>query len=165
MDNLLGKLKDIHLPPAPSWWPPALGWWILLAIIVMTIALGVWFYRQRLARIQSPQHLALKELEDLEQQYRNNKDTKKLVINLSALIRRVAISLHPRKEVASLTDEQWLTWLDQNTSDKKFVQKTARILIEAPYQHLPVVDNPQEMIQACKTWIEQINEKEVNNDA
>ena len=32
----LAQLRDIHLPEPVSWWPPALGWW-LVAMTVMTL--------------------------------------------------------------------------------------------------------------------------------
>ncbi|MDP7406676.1 MAG: DUF4381 domain-containing protein, partial [SAR324 cluster bacterium] len=28
----LAALRDVHLPPAVSWWPPAPGWWIIFFI-------------------------------------------------------------------------------------------------------------------------------------
>jgi cbb3-type cytochrome oxidase subunit 3 len=38
-------LKDIHLPEAISWWPPAIGWWLLLVLIPLTVFILVWAYR------------------------------------------------------------------------------------------------------------------------
>ena len=29
------ELRDIHLPEASLWWPPAPGWWISLALILL----------------------------------------------------------------------------------------------------------------------------------
>jgi hypothetical protein len=29
----LSQLKDIHLPDDISWWPLAIGWWLLITIL------------------------------------------------------------------------------------------------------------------------------------
>ena len=42
-------LRDIHQPPAPPLWPPAPGWWLLLAV-VLAIAIGAWAWRARRLR-------------------------------------------------------------------------------------------------------------------
>ena len=34
----LQQLKPLHLPPDPSWWPPAIGWWVLLLVLVILTA-------------------------------------------------------------------------------------------------------------------------------
>ena len=34
----LQQLKPLHLPPDPSWWPPAIGWWVLLLVLVILAA-------------------------------------------------------------------------------------------------------------------------------
>ena len=39
----LAALRDIHLPPAVSWWPPAPGWWIIFFIILGLLALLFWY--------------------------------------------------------------------------------------------------------------------------
>lgn len=42
-------LRDIHLHPAPPWWPLAPGWWLLLAglLIALAMLLLAWWRRRR----------------------------------------------------------------------------------------------------------------------
>jgi hypothetical protein len=42
-------LRDIHLPAAISWWPPAPGWWLLaIALTLGPLSVGLWWrWRQR----------------------------------------------------------------------------------------------------------------------
>lgn len=42
-------LRDIHQPPAPPLWPPAPGWWLLLAVL-LAIAVGTWAWQARRRR-------------------------------------------------------------------------------------------------------------------
>ena len=44
IENPLVNLKDIHLPPPVSFWPPAPGWWILAVLLITSLFFGgVWF--------------------------------------------------------------------------------------------------------------------------
>ena len=43
----LEQLRDIHLPEAVHWWPPAPGWWIVAALL---LALTIWLSRYLQAR-------------------------------------------------------------------------------------------------------------------
>jgi len=41
-------LRDVHLPPIPSWWPLPLGWWLVLAAlavigVVVVAAITSWW--------------------------------------------------------------------------------------------------------------------------
>ncbi len=45
--ELLQQLRDIHLPTAPGWWPPAIGWWLLATLAV---ALVTWLTLRFAAR-------------------------------------------------------------------------------------------------------------------
>ncbi|MEX2365260.1 MAG: DUF4381 family protein [Pseudohongiellaceae bacterium] len=58
----LSELADIHLPAAVSFWPPAIGWWILLALLLTG---GFLLLRQWLkyAMTRKKQASALRELE------------------------------------------------------------------------------------------------------
>ena len=42
-------LRDIHLPGDISWWPPAIGWWIVAALIIL-LGLGLYMLKRRRER-------------------------------------------------------------------------------------------------------------------
>jgi len=44
--NPLDQLKDIHLPEAVGFWPPALGWWLLAAVFVVILLTGILLYKR-----------------------------------------------------------------------------------------------------------------------
>ncbi|MCA9451888.1 MAG: DUF4381 domain-containing protein, partial [Nitrospira sp.] len=43
----LQGLRDVHLPPPISLWPPAPGWWITLGLVMMGVILCLWILRNR----------------------------------------------------------------------------------------------------------------------
>jgi cbb3-type cytochrome oxidase subunit 3 len=142
----LSQLHDIHLPAPVSWWPLAIGWWLLLLLIIILVALGYWFYRRH--QRQQWRREALAELRQLQQQ---QLAAKALVVELSKLLRRVAITRFPRAEVASLTGDKWLSFLDQQMKQPGFVEQ-GRVLITAPYSASVDVDLG-ELTALCERWI------------
>ncbi len=147
-------LRDIHLPDAVSWWPPAPGWWILLALCVVLV-FSVWLFR-KIKKSRSVRVAALKELELISEKFSRENDTHQLVKSLSTLLRRICLSYFPRREVAGLTGEKWLVFLDNcldwgNVSER-FSQGAGRALITAPYQ--PQVNlKGQQLLDICQHWI------------
>jgi len=123
-------LKDIHLPDAISWWPPAIGWWLLVLLIPTLIAFSYWLYK-RLTR-KTAIKTAKKTLAAIK--LNTELDNTQKLRELSILLRRVAVSLAPRTEVASLTGHSWLAFLDQSLSGAPFSQG-GQVLITAPYRN------------------------------
>ncbi|WP_066246169.1 DUF4381 domain-containing protein [Beggiatoa leptomitoformis] len=148
-------LRDIHLPDPVSWFPPALGWWLLLIIVPLLIGLVFWVWRYR-QRIQtSPQKNALTRLQQLEQQYQTHQNTQQLVIELSRLLRRACLSYYNRQQVAGLTGEAWLQFLDKPLVNQPFSQGIGRALSEMPYQATANVDAPA-LITLCREWLKKL---------
>lgn len=144
-DNPL-PLRDLHLPEAVGWWPLAPGWWFLIAIFVVLCAwagLRGWRRWQRAA----PRRFALRELADCERAYRRHGNAVRLAADLSVLLRRGMLAYAPRGEVAGLTGEAWLEWLDRGMPLPYFHTEAGRSLLTLPYRR-PQDDVPDADVDA-----------------
>ena len=151
MNPLELPLRDIHLPPAPGWWPPAPGWWGVLAIIMIMCVGWIW-WRQRARRRRSALAQARMELTRLRAEP-VTLPASRVAAELSALLRRVCISLYPRQQVASLTGASWLQFLDQAQGDRQFSDGAGRLLIQAPYRPGISRQEIDPLLDLCAAWI------------
>lgn len=144
-------IRDIHLPQAIGWFPPAMGWWIL-AILVPLCSYILFVLIKRL-RQQSAVKIARKHLNALHHNAVLSDNEK--VSELSRLLRRVVISLAPlHDDVAGLTGRAWLDYLDRPLKEAGFKHGVGRYLIEAPYQKtLPSDVNVDALFQLAHTWL------------
>jgi hypothetical protein len=145
----LSAMRGLHLPEAISWWPPAPGWWILalLAVVsVVTLSLGL---RRRL---RSPLRAAKRELNDIEQRLLDGGDSQMSIVELSALLRRVAIIIYPNIGVAGLVGPSWLSFLDSSGATEAFSRGAGARIGSAPYQ--PMTDaEPAALLEISRAWI------------
>ena len=146
-------LRDIHLPEAVSWWPPAPGWWLLLTLALVVGLLMGWLYRRQ--RRNALKRAAQQTLSEIAEAYRQSGDAQLLARQLSVLLRRVSLSRYPREEVAGLTGHAWLSQLDRVLSGDEFQRGAGRALIEAPYAVDSRVDGPA-LLQLCERWLQQL---------
>ncbi len=147
----LAALKDIHLPQAVGWWPPAIGWWLLLSLALVFVLLLLVFLRRQRQRL-APYRAAIKECDRIAAEYDRLQDTTKLSQQLSILLRRVAISIMPREDVAGLTGERWLEFLDNLSGKTILCTSTGRKLLQAPYRADMTVDGDA-LLVVCRRWI------------
>lgn len=152
MDPAALPLRDIHLPAPVSWWPPAPGWWALAALLLGAALLALWL-RARARRPVPLRASALSALGALEREWQADRDDARLVREVSALLRRVSLSLHPRARTASLTGEHWLGFLDSVLGDTAFSQGPGRVLADGPYRRAPEVEGAQ-LLALARRWIE-----------
>lgn len=133
MDPREIPLRDLHLPDPIGWWPPAPGWWVLLALAVIGLALLLRQYvRSRSGA--AARRRALRELRRLIAEYESHRDAVTFSGELSQLLRRTMLAYAPRRDVAGLTGDAWLAWLDRDFSEPLFVSDTGRKLLELPYR-------------------------------
>ena len=151
----LAELKDIHLPEIIGWWPPALGWWLLLVLFLGVLLLVLISIRKRRERM-APYRAAMKEFDRITGDYHAHKDSTRLSQQLSVLLRRIAISIMPRSEVAGLTGEMWLEYLDKLSGQTILCSEIGRQLLQAPYRAGMTVDGDA-LLATCKQWISAVS--------
>jgi hypothetical protein len=151
----LDRLQDIVTPEPVSWWPPAGFWWLVFAMIVVWgiyyVVLAVHRWIQNAYRRQ-----ALHELHEIEQQSSAHGQDGAILVRLSSLLKRVALVSFPRQEVASLSGEDWLTFLSQSCDQVDFLHGPSRKLGSASFDAGTTLGSEadwQEVISASRTWI------------
>lgn len=126
-------LRDLHLPEPLGWLPLAPVWWLL---IVLCIAGLGWLLSRawRARRFHAPRRFAIRELAVIEASYLTHRSVVLLGRQLSELLRRTMLAYAPRREVAGLTGESWLVWLDRDLSVPYFHTEGGKSLLHLPYR-------------------------------
>ena len=116
-------LRDVHVPVAPSLWPPAPGWWLVAAAVVLLVAIVCWmrWHRQRI--VQARQRLFDDACRDLPAAAQ--------VAAMSELLRRAARQVD--KQADKLQGDDWLRFLD-GKNGRGFSNGPGRMLLEGGYR-------------------------------
>ena len=149
-------LKDIHLPEAIGSWPPAIGWWLSPILVLLLCAFIFWLYKYltRKTAIKT----AKKQLLEIKQD-NASEDIQKLA-KLSELLRRVAISVSPRSESASLTGQAWLNYLDSTVKGTPFTEGAGQYLANTHYKKTPDNDfDISQITSLCENWLKAQKDK------
>jgi len=129
-------LRDIHLPEPISWWPPAPGWWGILALFILLLISALLALRFRKKR--KLRHASKAGIEQVFAEYRTHGNPQRLIDELSVLLRRISLSHYPRSKVAGLTGNAWLEFLDLGvegtTVQSGFSTGAGSVLALAPYK-------------------------------
>lgn len=133
MDPQQIPLRGLHLPEAVGWWPLAPGWWLLIVVLLATGGLLLRAWRQRRAHAAA-RRKALRQLEESRSAYAYHGNPVTLGAEVSELLRRTMLAYAPRAEVAGLTGDEWLAWLDRDLDEPRFREGPGRSLLELPYR-------------------------------
>ena len=108
-ETAAGSLQNLHdiVAPAPvGWWPPAPGWYMVLATLaIATLWLGVRTarrYRRNRYRRAALQRLA---------RIHSECTTGQAATELAVLLKQTALAAWPRAQVASLSGQAWTDFL------------------------------------------------------
>jgi hypothetical protein len=146
----LAQLRDIHLPETISWWPLAIGWWVVVAICLLCISLGaIYMLNHFFGRRYRRQALAqLKRLPDSNQHQR--------LVDLFSLLRQVASSAYPEQNFSSLSNREFIAFL-QKTSPKALFVDLPNNWEQLFYSKQPSItaDFVNQLIQQGRLWIKQ----------
>ncbi|MGY0793771.1 DUF4381 domain-containing protein [Azospirillum argentinense] len=127
----LSNLRDLALPNPVPWWPPAPGWWILAAGLLLA---GLLLAVRAIARYRANAYRreALRVLDALEGDI-GKADAALLAQRMASLLKRAALAAYPRSEVAGLDGASWLAFLDRTAGTDRFTTGPARRLPDLVY--------------------------------
>ncbi|WP_166831644.1 DUF4381 domain-containing protein [Thalassoroseus pseudoceratinae] len=136
----LDRLHDIAVPPPVPWWPPAPGWYVVLALAFLAvILLFVWQWRRW--RANAYRRAALRELESA-----------KTPDMISEILRRTALVFTPRATLSGLSGEQWPAWL-ASQSPEPMSDQVRKQLATAIYRPTKKVTDVNSLRAYAEVWI------------
>ena len=141
--ELAAQLRDIHLPPPPPWWPPQPGWWL---IALAALLLCLWWLR----RPPAWKREALARLNAADADFARHGNAARLLAEISVLLRRCALALRDRGQVAGLVGEDWVGCLRELGGGVCPMPEEA--LVHGAYQARPELD-PQAVSRGVADWI------------
>lgn len=147
----LSQLRDIHLPQAGGFWPPAPGWWLVAAVTVALCgALALWLFRRH--RRNRWIAAARKELSQIC--HSDLADNEKFA-ELNRLLKRAARRRYPENHPESLFGDAWIAFLTRTASgDDNHLELVFRDLAESSWHPRPRIAFA-EAEQAVRTWLGQ----------
>jgi hypothetical protein len=135
----LAQLRDIHLPAPIEAWPPAPGWFLLAALGLIVLAGGLfWLYRRW--RGNRYRREAARQLQLLLAKYERRQDEMLWLSDCAELLKRTALTRYPREQVANLTGEAWVRFLDRTAGTEEFSMGAGQALIDGNYRPSTNVD-------------------------
>jgi Domain of unknown function (DUF4381) len=137
----LDKLHDFYQPPPPSWKPQTIGWYILFAITgILLTWLAIHLVRKW--RQNRYRREALRELPSTP------------LPQLSALLKRTALTVWQREKVASLNGPEWLNFLNKSAAEQGFSRSPGNLMEEVALRSGEVSkEDESELRRLAAAWI------------
>ena len=144
------ELRDIHLPDASLWWPPAPGWWVTLALLLALAVMIPWLLRR--LRHKPVNRLCLRELQAIRQRFAAGQPNNDVIRDIAALLRRTLIAYRGRDGFAASTGDTWVNQLQALAAGENFSQAQLELLGNQRYQRDSDSDIDN-LLKACERWI------------
>jgi len=147
----LAQLHPLREPAAIGWWPPAPGWWLLLALVLIALGILGWRLLQRHRR-NAYRRQGLAALARIRNQWQANNDHRRCLTEVNALLKAVALRAYPRRDIAGLSGDDWQEFLNRATAGEAEFE-----LRPLQAQYLSEVDGEglEQHLDLCARWIRQ----------
>lgn len=146
------NLEPILKPEEVSFWPPQPGWYVVIAILLVLIGYGIYRYIQYKKK-NAYRKRALLELKKI----REESFKKELVFKLNELLKITALKGFTRIEVAHLSGNQWVNFLENKLPETKFSEAPGSLLASASFITLDKLHvNAEEwnnLLKMSEQWI------------
>ncbi len=156
-NSKLTGIQEITLPEPISYVPHTIGWKILLVVIVI-VALVFGYNRYRHWQANRYRTFALDRLAEIEREVRVPETRLRSLTDLPVLVKQTALQAFPRDEIAQLSGDRWLGFLDRSCDTQEFTQGVGQLLPQLAYQSTSALANLPEqkisnLIDLIRQWI------------
>lgn len=154
--QLESQLRDIVLPEPISWWPPAIGWWVLVGISLLVCLMLI--RRHLRARAANRyRRLALDALDQALFDFNQHRHIATYVHTANAVLKRTLQTAPQKPHPAVLTKSgsAWIYQLD-TLAPNVLSEHTKQMLAQGQYQtpdSLTDQINVKQLHQELRTWI------------
>ncbi|MCV9999633.1 DUF4381 domain-containing protein [Pararhizobium sp. YC-54] len=152
----LRQMADIALPPPVSMMPATWGWAVLAGLVVLALAFALWRWLRRRAQNRYRRD-ALAELAVLEARIGTGPERLQALAALPAIVKRTALAVWPREQVAALSGEPWVEFLKAHAGKARIDAESYAFFAEAEYRlagAAPDEAAAQRSFAAARQWIE-----------
>jgi hypothetical protein len=111
LPQLIDQLADVSVPGPITYTPETVGWWVLAASLAIGLAFAAIVVARRRQRNRY-RRLALAELQSIA----SRAPSETTVRDVAALVRRTALTVYPRPEVAHLYGNAWREFLTRSAT-------------------------------------------------
>jgi len=150
--ELLARLRDLHPPPEPLWWPPAPGWWLALLLVLVLIALAVRVLRPRWRRLRLRRRL-LGALEAIARRDEAGAPPHATAAEVSQLLRTAALERFPGRGAAGLQGGAWIAFLEASDRMPGRFAALGAALTVAPYAPPGALADAAPLLAAARGWL------------
>ncbi|WP_269581197.1 DUF4381 domain-containing protein [Roseibium sp. Sym1] len=137
--ELLNRLTEPIDPPPISMMPQTWGWAALGGLLLLALlSLAIRAYRHHRANAYRREALA------------KLKAASNDPARIALILRRAALAAYPRRDVAGLTGQSWLAFLNRTGRGVLFEGAPGRLLLKAPYR---AAQRVPELEKLAERWI------------
>ena len=140
----LSGLRDIHIPLQPNIFPLALGWWILIILLIVT-------YFVIFSKTHSLKRQVWREYKKISKIENNIK----LLKEMNRLAKRVAIVRFGREKIAHLYEDEWVVFMNSLLQNEIFSNEYIDLLHKSMYaKNYKISDELRiHILQDYKKWL------------
>ncbi|NRA71053.1 MAG: DUF4381 domain-containing protein [Gammaproteobacteria bacterium] len=146
----LAQMQPIILPPEPTLWPLAIGWWLLIITITISLVLTI----RSLIKYRQFWSCRRQNITQAKQLTDPNA--------LNRLLKQTALHYYPRHQVAKLSGLAWSDFLKHNLQQPLHQQCDAGCL--SLYQ-TPSRNNNTDLQVITLAWLANLNTKSIREHA
>ncbi len=146
---VLHEFSEVASPDAVSWLPQTAGWiWVGAALVVLLLRYSWTHLRrwhQNRYRREAATELQVVAINACEEDW---------LVELNKILKLTALAAFPRQQVAHLSGESWVNFLNSYCTPPPFTTEQCHLLAVGPYHHITLDGTVRrELLAACLKWV------------